>query len=306
MLLSKTRTRRLYRLLFLAATSLLVYYYCSLSFDKLDQSQDDQPRTILAASNDPLRLDSSSQGAISRGSSHLSKVFVIGLSKTGTTSVGDALSRLSYHRIGWEDIRSRFLFRSYLKSDLSPLIALTRVYDAFEDLPWSLVYQDMARLYPDAKFILTLRKNEKDWLRSIKEHTAQRKWIGHDFVYGASHAAGHESSYLEAYRNHTRSVRNFFAREGNQTRLLEFVIDDWDGDDECKIWNVLLGFLEMEDTSDMRNQLGKFPWANRTDDWREKHLMKTIWWIWDSIMYYLEVGLLEVLKWSGWLTVTMA
>jgi hypothetical protein len=50
------------------------------------------------------------------------KVFVIGLSKTGTTSLGDALSRLSFRRVGWEDIRSRFLFRSYLNHDLTPLV----------------------------------------------------------------------------------------------------------------------------------------------------------------------------------------
>ena len=127
--------------------------------------------------------------------------------------------RLSPLRLG--GYSSRFLFRSYLRGNISPFISLTQYYDAFEDLPWALVYQDMARLYPDAKFILTVRVNEQDWLTSIRGHTARRKWIGHDFVYGASRAEGHEESYLEAYRNHTSSVRSFFAAEGNEMRLLE-------------------------------------------------------------------------------------
>jgi hypothetical protein len=37
------------------------------------------------------------------------KVFVIGLSKTGTTSMGDALAQLNYTRLGWSDIYSRYL-----------------------------------------------------------------------------------------------------------------------------------------------------------------------------------------------------
>jgi hypothetical protein len=224
---------------------------------------------------------------------HRSKVFVIGLSKTGTTSLGDALSRLSFRRLGWEDLRSRWLFHSYLGHDLSPMISLTHSYDAFEDLPWPLVYQDMALLYPDAKFILTRRKDEQSWLRSITEHTARRKWIGHDFTYGAAQAKGHESTYLEAYRNHTSSVRSFFASHGNGTRLLEWVIDRTetvDGDKE--LWGTLLRFLDMEDTEEMRIELGQFPWTNQTSSWRERYIFMGILKLWDRVVYYLEEVLL--------------
>lgn len=229
-----------------------------------------------------------------------SKVFVIGLSKTGTTSFGDALARLRYRRLGWEDIRSRFLFRSYLRGDISPFTSLTEYYDAFEDLPWALIYQDMARIYPDAKFILTLRANEEDWLTSIKTHTANRKWVGHKFVYGAFKAAGHEESYLEAYQNHTASVRNFFAAKENGPELLEWVTDSKDAEEDK--WGSLLRFLDLEDSKEIREELGEFPWTNRTDFGREKIFMKTVWWIWDLIMYYLEEGSLRILEYSGWLT----
>jgi hypothetical protein len=230
---------------------------------------------------------------ISSDDKHRSKVFIIGLSKTGTTSLGDALSRLSFRRVGWEDIRSRLLFHSYLDHNLSPLITLTHSYDAFEDLPWPLVYQDMALLYPDAKFILSRRKDEQSWLRSITEHTARRKWIGHDFTYGAGQAKGHEGTYLEAYRNHTSSVRSFFASHGNGTRLLEWVIDERETVDEDKeLWGILLRFLDMEDTEEMRIELGEFPWSNQTDSWRGRYIYMGILKLWDRVMYYLEGVLL--------------
>jgi hypothetical protein len=260
--------------------------------DDLDEAPDyalQLPSPLSTVSTEPL---------------HRPKVFVIGLSKTGTTSVGDALERLCYARKGWEDIRSRFLFRSYLKGDISPFVALTRYYDAFEDVPWALVYHDMARMYPDAKFILTLRANDQDWLKSIKGHTARRAWIGHDYIYGASQAEGHEESYLEAYRNHTSSVRKFFAGKGNETRLLEWVIDG-KGDavkTEEEKWGVLLRFLELEDSEEIRKDLGEFPWTNRTDSWKDRNFMKSVWYTWDVVMFYLEEVSLRILECLGWLT----
>jgi hypothetical protein len=136
-------------------TLLCVFLSFSLSESDQDDLNDSSPEY-------PLQLPSSSSSSTSTEVVQRPKVFVIGLSKTGTTSVGDALARLCFHRLGWEDIRSRFLFRSYMRGDISPFISLTQYYEAFEDLPWALVYQDMAHLYPDAKFILTLRANEQD------------------------------------------------------------------------------------------------------------------------------------------------
>ncbi|RFU24277.1 hypothetical protein B7463_g12057, partial [Scytalidium lignicola] len=166
------------------------------------------------------------------------KVFVIGLSKTGTTSLGDALERLSYTRTGWQDIRSCFLFRTWAKHNPTPIVAQAQTYDAFEDLPWSLACAEMAILFPNAKFILTLRKSEEIWLKSIMEHTERRIWDGHEFVYGSLRARGHEEAYLNAYRNHTESVRTHFSSlegGGGKGRLLEIVIDAPETEEEMKM-----------------------------------------------------------------------
>lgn len=160
--------------------------------------------------NYPLQLPSSptSLGPVTRP-----EVFVIGLSRIGTTSVGDALVRLCYRRLVWESIRLKFLFRSYLRGDILLFVSLTQYYDAFKELPWALVYQDMACPYPNAKLILSLRANEEDWPTSIEGYRVRRKWIGRDSLHGASSGGSCEESYLEAYRNHTASVRGFFAAE---------------------------------------------------------------------------------------------
>jgi hypothetical protein len=226
------------------------------------------------------------------------KVFVIGLSKTGTTSLGDALELLSYRRTGWEDIRSRFLFRAYTEGDLSFLVERTFDFDAFEDLPWSLVYREMASLYPDAKFILTLRRSEDAWLESIKRHTKYRKWEGHKTIYGAEEATGHEGAYLDAYRNHTDSVREFFASPGQEGRLLEFFIDQPEIS-KGERWSRLCEFLGISGSrTTMMRQL-EFPWSNATPRPKDVTAIQRII---AKMKCLMEEGLVKVLYGLGWLT----
>ncbi|RFU29558.1 hypothetical protein B7463_g6775, partial [Scytalidium lignicola] len=235
------------------------------------------------------------------------KVFVIGLSKTGTTSLGDALARLSYTRVGWQDIRSRFLFRSWTRHDLSPLIAMANMYEAFEDLPWAMVYAEMATIFPDAKFILTLRRSDEVWLKSILDHTDRRIWDGHRVIYGATRGRGHEEAYLKAYKNHTESVRKYFSSSGEAikgSRLLEFIIDAPESEEEKERgdrWSVLLRFLDMDDGQETRKVLGEFPKSNGKTSWGNRDPFR-FWWTLDRITYHGEDLLVGVLEWQSWLS----
>jgi hypothetical protein len=230
------------------------------------------------------------------------KVFVIGLSRTGTTSLGDALEIISYRRTGWEDIRSRFLFRSYSRGDLSFLIDRTFDFDAFEDLPWSLAYKEMASLYPDAKFILTLRKSEDAWLESIKRHTNCRKWEGHEIIYGALEATRNEGLYLEAYRNHTDAVREFFSLPGNEQRLMEMVIDEPESFKGEK-WSRLCKFLGLGDKVAEKMRREEFPWINAKPSSKEKHSFGgNIRTCITKMRHLMEEGLVRALYGLGWLT----
>ena len=163
------------------------------------------------------------------------KIFVLGLSKTGTTSVGNALALLGYKRIGWKDIRSRHLVHTFINGDLDPLIEQTRHFDAFEDLPWPYIYREMAEMYPDAKFVLTLRKDEGTWLKSLRRHMGRGTWEPATYFYGAPSVEGNEETVLDRYRNHTASVREYF--QDKPDRYIELVIDDGDANwkDICRV-----------------------------------------------------------------------
>lgn len=154
------------------------------------------------------------------------KVFVLGLSKTGTTSIGDALERLGYRRLGWRDIRSRHSCHTWANGDLSALEDLTRYYDAFEDLPWPMVYREMAERFPSSKFVLSLRKDEETWLRSMDKHMGRGEWMPYAQFFGATKFQGNEETIRQSYRNHTQRVREYF--QDKPERYMEMIIDDGD------------------------------------------------------------------------------
>jgi GR25 family glycosyltransferase involved in LPS biosynthesis len=93
-------------------------------------------------------------------------VFGIGLNKTGTTSLHEALTLLGYRSCHWQsdDFSSQV---SALIDEGSPLPfeALTDVASVVER------FKDLDRLYPTAVFILTTRELD-DWLKSRVRHVA--------------------------------------------------------------------------------------------------------------------------------------
>lgn len=153
------------------------------------------------------------------------KVFGIGLIKTGTTSLGAALEALGYdnshqHRAN--------LLRETQRRNLRAICRHVDCHDSFEDWPWPLLYREIARRYPNSRFILTRRADEECWLQSVKSH-AERLGpsLGREMFFGFAMPQGHESAYLEQYRRHLDDVHEYFAAEPD--RLLEVCWDDGDG-----------------------------------------------------------------------------
>jgi hypothetical protein len=92
------------------------------------------------------------------------KIFGIGLSKTGTTSLAKALRCLGY-RVSHYPV-------AMVKHDgQEPSIDPTFIsrFDALIDTPVSTLYKKLDILYPHSKFILTIRDSES-WLRSCRKH----------------------------------------------------------------------------------------------------------------------------------------
>ncbi|KAF2103456.1 hypothetical protein NA57DRAFT_31946 [Rhizodiscina lignyota] len=214
------------------------------------------------------------------------KVFVVGLNKTGTTSLGDALATLGYKRLGWKDLLSRKLFHDWYSGNLQHLIGLSRTYDAFEDLPWTFLYEEMATMYPDAKFILTLRNDEEKWWRSIHAHTNRNGWVGHELLYGSQFAnESNKETYVSIYRSHNDRVREFFKDQPH--RLLELRIDNG------LRWEELCEFLGKKNIPKTA-----FPRSNPKDKWSNVDHLK-IFWVWGKFVNWVETLLVTWLYYAG-------
>jgi hypothetical protein len=164
------------------------------------------------------------------------KIFGIGLSKTGTMSLTRALNILGIKakhfpedRPTQEELRRGHYHLSFLQE----MVALT-------DIPFAPFYPQLDRQFPDSKFILTTRPTDC-WLVSMEDHF--RFWVEHnrddftDFVLACAYGVLHYSPERMAYvkRVHEDSVRSYFADRPD--RLLVLNVFEGEG------WVELCGFL---------------------------------------------------------------
>lgn len=178
------------------------------------------------------------------------KVFGIGLSKTGTQSLAIALRMLGFTVIhypwNWDDI---------LK------------HDAACDIPIAARFKLLDAMFPDAKFIMTIRERQA-WLKSCSKHftedSTKEPWRGRparEWMPSEAHIADVEMQiygtwlydevlFSGAYDRHVWSVRKHFGSDENKLLTLDIC-----GGDE---WGPLFDFLGIHGCA--------FPWENRTND----------------------------------------
>lgn len=170
------------------------------------------------------------------------KVFGIGLNKTGTSSLCEALKLLGFDRsqnfdnsqgadIRWE------LTNYWKEGNLDPIVNYAKKYNNFEDWPWPLVYKRLYQEYTDAKFILTIRKSPQDWYNSLCHHA---KTVNNNnfekLIYGYYMPHDFKKEHIEFYNNHNENVINFF-QHGEPKKLLILCMDEQDN------WKKLCDFL---------------------------------------------------------------
>lgn len=99
------------------------------------------------------------------------KVFVIGLNKTGTTSLEKILQDFGYKLGNQAD--AELLTIDVLKGQYRFFLKYLKTANAFQDLPFSTrnIYKLIDKQYPNAKFILTLRSNSDIWYTSFSNFT---------------------------------------------------------------------------------------------------------------------------------------
>ncbi len=94
------------------------------------------------------------------------KYLGVGLSKTGTTSLHEALKLLGFKSLHWEPQR---LADVTLGRTVNPDFRRYDDCDAISDLPHAYFYREIGQAYPDLKYILTIR-DEDGWYRSMCKH----------------------------------------------------------------------------------------------------------------------------------------
>ena len=135
------------------------------------------------------------------------KIFVIGLTHTGKNSIDAALERHG------------MTYKHY--PEPKRVLEDTELYDVINDTPVIQYIEILDRLYPTAKFILTVREIE-EWLESCRAHWAwkskptERHMWNRGSVYGI--VGYNEHIFRSVYKKHHRFVENYF--KDRPTKLL--------------------------------------------------------------------------------------
>lgn len=150
------------------------------------------------------------------------KIFGIGLGRTGTSSLGTACKMLGY-TLKENDFK---LTKKVREGDIQSALKVAKRYDCMEDFPWCLVYKELDEKFPNSKFILTVRKNSKTWIKSyiyqsIRGRLEVRKEYPriYSYEYLSEYPIGNEDEWLKIYKNHNKDVRKYFKDNPNFIEL---------------------------------------------------------------------------------------
>jgi Sulfotransferase domain len=201
------------------------------------------------------------------------KIFGIGLSRTGTVSLTKALIQLGIEAKHYPNDRAT---QDELKRAQYSLSILQEV-QALLDIPVAPYYAQFDEIYPDAKFILTTRPTDA-WLVSVENH--YRLYVEHmrdDFddyvmacVYGTLHFSRDRFTYVKEL--HERNVREYFSERAE--KLLVF--DVFRGDS----WPELCRFLDYPIPNvayPHRNEALTTPATRTRQNWMRELRRKTGW-----------------------------
>jgi hypothetical protein len=200
----------------------------------------------------------------------MQKVFGLGFSKTGTTSLEQALEILGYKvcKGHWQNPHTFYLHALYIHRDYDEIFRMIDYWDAFADAPWggTALYEELYKRLPQSKFILTVRDGEK-WYVSLEKlitmfdlnlETAFESYHANG-MYGSAYffkhifnietLAGNKKKIIDHYNAYNRNVIDFFSK-----RNAEFIVLDMPAGDG---WQKLCGFLKKEIPTQLFPHLNK-------------------------------------------------
>ena len=152
------------------------------------------------------------------------KVFGIGLPKTGTTSLGYCFRRFGYkHRTFDMDLAVQVK-----RNQLDVVLKEAEKYETFEDWPWFSIYKELDQRFPNSKFILTLRKDTETYVKSLQGHHERQGIRRPDFVkphwwdevFGVEPSQWDYTKSALRYEQHNREALAYFAGRINKDLLV--------------------------------------------------------------------------------------
>ena len=180
----------------------------------------------------------------------MEKIFGIGLSRTGTTSLTNALRVLGYTSVHYP----KYYHDSYFKIHIDEHVL--NEFDSLTDVPVAHQYKNLDAKYPNAKFILTVR-DEDSWIKSVTKffttgnnsrgylidvlrfiNPKNNKWRSNYLlrhrIYGSFKFK--KDKYLSAYKSHNESVINHFKNKNHKLLVVDLI-------NEPNKWQKLCDFL---------------------------------------------------------------
>ena len=152
------------------------------------------------------------------------RIFVVSLHRTGTQSVHDLFLRAGLSAMHWPaevegvDYQShavgRETDRRFVAESLRPVFARFR---AVSDVPIAALYDELDRMYPDARFVAVSRK-PREWLRSVRRHVRERPFTTYERVQYWRYLHGHperladvsDDMLMRMHREHHAGLRDHF------------------------------------------------------------------------------------------------
>lgn len=168
---------------------------------------------------------------------HSAKVFGIGLSRTGTTSLTSALVLLGFRAEHFPcDDATRREISEFVRAPQKFLpLTILRDLDALTDTPIAITYQGLDHAYPGSKFILTVR-DSNSWLQSCEAYWSDFLGAGmanvrpelttyiemiNDTIYGVQDFDAQHFS--RAYAQHVAEVHTYFRHRPDDLLVLDLV-----------------------------------------------------------------------------------
>jgi hypothetical protein len=176
------------------------------------------------------------------------RVFGIGLNKTGTTSLHEALTILGFRSLhdGGPDVHNAV---KRAIDDGAPLLSnLDQRFDAFSDIGLlSRRFRMLHSQYPGSHFVLTLRPVDA-WVDSRRRHVERNLALKAAGEYDGTFLVVDEPKWIREWDEHLQRVHTFF---GGRADFLEIDLT------ERPEWGPLCRLLGVGEP------LLPFPWVNR-------------------------------------------